>query len=96
MSIKITLTGKLAVDGQNLIYCVQFEENVKKPQKKADSWKIGITCYFLFDILIWETLIFNLVAALRSRFKCASFEYQHCILSRNLNFRFYKGFQNVH
>ena len=40
VSIKRTLTGKLAVDGQNFIYCVQFEENVKKPPKKADSWKI--------------------------------------------------------
>ena len=87
LSIKRTLTGKLALDGQNLIYCVQFEKNLKK---KLIPGKL------LFDFLIWETLIFNLVAALRSRFKCASFEYQHCILSRNLNFRFYKGFQNVH
>ena len=39
VSIKRTLTGKLAVDGQNLIYCVRFEENVQKPQKKANSWK---------------------------------------------------------
>ena len=30
---------KLAVDGQNLIYCVRFEENVQKPPKKADFWK---------------------------------------------------------
>ena len=31
VSIKRTLMGKLAVDGQNLIYCVQFQENVQKP-----------------------------------------------------------------
>ena len=29
VSIKTTLTGKLAVDGQNLIYCDWFEENIK-------------------------------------------------------------------
>ena len=30
VSIKRALTGKLAVDGQNLIYCPQFQENVQK------------------------------------------------------------------
>ena len=30
VSIKRTLTGKLVVDGQNFIYCVQIQENVKK------------------------------------------------------------------
>ena len=30
VSIKRTLTGKLAVDGQNLICCPQFIENVKE------------------------------------------------------------------
>ena len=29
-SIKITLTGKLGVDGQNFIYCVQIQENIQK------------------------------------------------------------------
>ena len=33
VSIKRTLTGKLAVDGQNYIYCAQFKENVQKPPK---------------------------------------------------------------
>ena len=36
VSIKRTLTGKLAVDGQNLIYCPQFIKNVQKPPKIAD------------------------------------------------------------
>ena len=36
VSIKRTLTGKLAVDGQNFIYCPQFIENVQKPPKIAD------------------------------------------------------------
>ena len=36
VSIKITLMGKLAVDGQNFIYCPQFIENVQKPPKIAD------------------------------------------------------------
>ena len=31
VSIKRTLTGKLAVDYQNFIYCVQFQENFQKP-----------------------------------------------------------------
>ena len=35
--IKRTLTGMLAVDGHNLIDCVWFEEQVKKPPKKVDS-----------------------------------------------------------
>ena len=30
VSIKRTLTGKLAVDGQDFIYCVQIQENVQK------------------------------------------------------------------
>ena len=33
VSIKKTLTGKLAVDGQNSTYCVQFQEKVQKPPK---------------------------------------------------------------
>ena len=33
VSIKRTLTGKLAVDGQNFIYCTQFQEKVQKPSK---------------------------------------------------------------
>ena len=33
VSIKIDLTVKLAVDGQNFTYCVQFQENVQKPLK---------------------------------------------------------------
>ena len=37
VSLKRTLTGKLTADGQNFIYCVRFEESVKKPPKKADS-----------------------------------------------------------
>ena len=36
VSIKRTFTGKLAVDGQNFIYCPQFIENVQKPPKIAD------------------------------------------------------------
>ena len=36
-SRNLTLSGKLAVDGQNLIYCDGFEENVQKLPKKADS-----------------------------------------------------------
>ena len=35
VSIKKTLTGKLAVDGQNFIYCVRFQENVKKPKNQS-------------------------------------------------------------
>ena len=34
MSINRTLTGKLAVDDQNFICCVRFEENIKKSPKK--------------------------------------------------------------
>ena len=33
VSINRTLTGKLAVDGQNFTYCVQFQEKVQKPPK---------------------------------------------------------------
>ena len=36
LSIKRTLTGKLAVDGQNFIYCPWFIENVPKHPKIAD------------------------------------------------------------
>ena len=36
VSIKRTLTGKLVVDGQNFIYCPQFQENVQKPPNMAD------------------------------------------------------------
>ena len=36
VSIKRTLTGKLAVDGQNFIYCPQFIENIQKHPKIAD------------------------------------------------------------
>ena len=31
-----TLADKLAVDGQNFIYCPQFQENVQKPPNIAD------------------------------------------------------------
>ena len=71
MSIKRTWTGKLAVDGQNFIYTVQFKENVQKPQKIADSWKCANFDGFLMTSLHGEF---------------ASFEYQHRILRRNLNF----------
>ena len=54
------MTGKLAVDGQNLIYCVRFEENVQKPLKKADFWKCAniisfwtISSYGKIGYLIW-------------------------------------------
>ena len=33
VSIKRTLTGKLAVGGQNFIYFLQLKENVQKPSK---------------------------------------------------------------
>ena len=33
VSIKRYLTGKLEVDGQNIYYFVQLEENVQKPSK---------------------------------------------------------------
>ena len=40
VSIKRTLTGKLAVGGQNFIYCVQFQENVEKlSETKTDDNK---------------------------------------------------------
>ena len=39
VSMKRTLTGNLVVDGQNMIYCIRFKENIQKPLKKADSWK---------------------------------------------------------
>ena len=39
VSINRYLTGKLALDGQNLISCFRFEENVQKPYKKTYSWK---------------------------------------------------------
>ena len=35
VSIKRTLTGKLAVDGQKINYFVRLEENVQKPSKIA-------------------------------------------------------------
>ena len=35
VSIKRTLTGKLAVAGQNLIYCIRLKENVQKHPKIA-------------------------------------------------------------
>ena len=31
--IKRTLTGKLVLAGQNLIYCIRLKENVQKPSK---------------------------------------------------------------
>ena len=37
VSIKRTLTGKLAVDCQNFTYCVQFQEKVQKPLKQLNS-----------------------------------------------------------
>ena len=36
VSIKRTLTGKLALAGQNLIYCIRLKENVQKPPKIAE------------------------------------------------------------
>ena len=42
VSIKRTLTGKLAVDGQNLIYCAQFGENVQKLSKSGCFQKTAI------------------------------------------------------
>ena len=33
VSIKKTSTGKLVLDGQNLIYCLRLKENVKKHSK---------------------------------------------------------------
>ena len=36
VSIKRTLTGKLALAGQNLIFMVRFQENVQKPPKIAE------------------------------------------------------------
>ena len=36
VSIKKTLTSKLAVDGQNINYFVRLEENVQKPSKIAE------------------------------------------------------------
>ena len=33
VSIKRTLTGEWAVDGQNVIYCPQFIENIKNLKK---------------------------------------------------------------
>ena len=46
VSIKKTLTDKLAVDGQSLSYCLRFEENVQKPLRKADSWKVQKSLVF--------------------------------------------------
>ena len=43
VSIKITLTGKLAIDGQNLIYF----ENVQKPLKKLIPGNVQISSFFL-------------------------------------------------
>ena len=37
VSIKRTLTGKLAVGGQKFINCVQLKENVQKPSKSEHS-----------------------------------------------------------
>ena len=39
VSIKRTLTGKMAVNGQIFTYCPQFQENVQKPQNIADIRK---------------------------------------------------------
>ena len=33
VSFKRTLTGKLVLDGQNLLYCFRLRENVQKPSK---------------------------------------------------------------
>ena len=46
--IKRTLTGKLAVDSQNFIYCVQIQENIQKQseserfQNSAISKVVGL------------------------------------------------------
>ena len=88
---KRTFTGKLEVDDQNLIYCVRFEENVQKPFKKLIPRNVQISSVF-GRYLHMETRIFNPIAALRSYFKCASFEYQHHIL--NWIFDFIRVFKN--
>ena len=43
VSIKKTLMGKLAIDGQNLIYF----ENVQKPLKKLIPGNVQISSFFL-------------------------------------------------
>ena len=63
VSIVRTLTGELALDSQNLIYCVGFEENVQKPPKKADSCKC-VNIVSFWTISSYRKLIFNLIAAL--------------------------------
>ena len=44
--IERTLTGKLAEDGHNFIYCIQFEEKVKKPLKKLIPGNVHISSVF--------------------------------------------------
>ena len=44
--IKRTLTGRLAVNGQNFICCVRFEENVQKSPKKLIPEKAQILMVF--------------------------------------------------
>ena len=47
VSTKRTLTGKLVLDGQNLIYCIHFQENVQKPQKITESEKAPFWMVFV-------------------------------------------------
>jgi hypothetical protein len=42
-----TLTGKFVLDGQNLIYCIHFQENVQKPQKITESEKAPFWMVFV-------------------------------------------------
>ena len=37
-----TLMGKLAVDGQNVNYCVRLDESVKKPSKIAEFLPVKV------------------------------------------------------
>ena len=46
VTIKRTLTGKLAVYCQNLIYSDRFEENVQKHLKKVIPGKVQISSVF--------------------------------------------------
>ena len=46
VSINRTLTGKLAIDCQNFIWCVRFEENVQKSSKKLIPEKANFLMVF--------------------------------------------------
>ena len=50
VSIKITLTGKLAEGGRNLIYCAQFGEIVQKLSKSGGFQNSAIfECFWTFS-----------------------------------------------